>query len=258
MRLPKALQLPRLNGSSHPGQADMGTSVSNHGAAKTIPLRGWFAQTSEDFPRDLLALGRAKSCVAGETLYRAGDSSDDYYGVIRGVILLQGHFPHPDAVMFHMLHPGDWVGSVPVLANRVRYATASARTEAELLLIPGVELRALLRRKPQHALELSMDLAYHLDVALQVATDLLIRDSEARCAAALLRLGGCRRTGDHGTIASAEVPASQAELAMLTNTSRNTLNGVLGRFAEKGLITLSYRAVRIDDPVRLRQIADGG
>lgn len=45
---------------------------------------------------------------------------------------------------------------------------------------------------------------------------------------------------------------------MLTNTSRNTLDGVLGRFAEKGLITLSYRAVRIEDPALLRQIADGG
>lgn len=236
----------------------MGASARNRGAATTVPLRGWFAQTSEEYRRDLLALGRVKSCVPGETLYRAGDRSDDYYGIIRGVILLQGRFPHPDAVMFHMLHAGDWVGSVPVLTNRIRYATASARTEAELLLIPGDELRALLRRKPQHALELSMDLAYHLDVALQAAADLLIRDSEARCAAALLRLGGCRRTSDPGMNGPSEVPASQAELAMLTNTSRNTLNGALGRFAESGFITLGYRAVRIENPARLRQIADGG
>jgi CRP-like cAMP-binding protein len=89
-----------------------------------------------------------------------------------------------------MLRPGEWFGTVSLLLERGRRVTAVARTDVNLLRVPGDELRALLRRRPEWFTELGRDAIYNMDLAMQTAADLLIRDAAARCAAVLLRLAG--------------------------------------------------------------------
>lgn len=223
-----------------------------------IPIRGWLAEAAPEFRREFLALARPKSYPAGSTIYMAGDARPDVFGIRAGVVILHCRFTHPDAVMLHMLHAGDWVGTVPVLIERPRRVTAVARTDLELLRIPGDELRALLRRRPEWVRELAQDAVCYLDVAMQGAADLLIRDPAARCAAVLLRLGGRRWPGSPDANLLVEIPASQVELAMLCNVSRNTFSRVVNEFAAQRLVNIHYKSLTILDPATLRDIAGGG
>jgi CRP/FNR family transcriptional regulator, cyclic AMP receptor protein len=223
-----------------------------------FPLRGWFAESQPDFRQAIFALARAKTYAAGRVIYKAGDPGREIFGIRSGVVTLQGRFTHPDAVLLHMLRAGDWFGTVPMLAGRSRRVTAVARTDVELLLVPGEELQALLRRHPAWAAELGRDVVYFMDVALQGAADLLIRDASARCAAVLLRLAGRRWALGPDADMPSEIPASQSEIAMLCNVSRNTFSRVMREFTSIGLVTLGYRSLTVNDPAGLRAIADGG
>jgi len=55
-----------------------------------------------------------------------------------------------------------------------------------------------------------------------------------------------------------EIPALQDELAMQCNVSRNTFSRVVKEFASHRLVTLNYRTLTVDDPARLRVVADSG
>lgn len=221
-----------------------------------FPIRGWFAGSHLQFQRDFLMLARPKSFVAGDVIYQAGEAGGDVFGVCSGVVTMQCRFTHPDAVLLHLLWPGEWFGTVPVLAGRSRRITAVARTDVELLRVPGEELRALLRRRPEWSAELAHDAVHYMDLGMQIAADLFIHDASARCAAVLLRLGGRRWISSPDANFRAEIPASQSELAMFCNVSRNTFSRVVRDFASQGLVTLNYRYLTLNDPARLRVVAD--
>jgi CRP-like cAMP-binding protein len=93
---------------------------------------------------------------------------------------------------------------------------------------------------------------------MQIAVDLLIRDASARCAAVLLRLAGRRWISGPDADLPSEIPASQSELATLCNVSRNTFSRVVKEFSDRRLVTLNYRSLTVNDPARLRGIAEAG
>lgn len=223
-----------------------------------FPIRGWFAESPADFRRDFLALALPKSYAAGSVIFQAGEVGQDVFGVYSGVVTLQSRLTHPDAVLLHMVWPGEWFGTWSMLLGKGRRMSAIARTEVDLLRIPGDDLRALLRRRPQWHAELARDAVYGTDVAMQIAADLLIHNASARCAAVLLRLAGRRWASGPDAELPVEIPASQNELAMLCNVSRNTFSRVLKDLSSRGLLALGYRSLTLNDPARLRDIANTG
>ena len=86
---------------------------------------------------------------------------------------------------------------------------------------------------------------------------MLIRDSERRCAAVLLRMGGHRFAGPADSD-PVEVQLTQDELAGAANLSRNSVGAMLKRIAKRGLIELGYRGVTIRSPAMLRAFVDRG
>ena len=223
-----------------------------------FPIRGWFADCHPRFRRELLALARPKSCAAGSVIYQADEVGQDVFGITSGVVLLQCRFTHPDAVLLHMLRPGEWFGTLDLLPERGRRFTTIARTDVDLVRVPGDDLKALFQRHPEGFVKLAGFAAYGLDVATQCAADLLIKRAPARCAAGLLRLSGQRWGSRPEADLPSDIPASQAELAMLCNVSRKTFSRVIGEFSRAGLVTLGYRSLTVDAPARLRVVADAG
>ncbi|MBK6350557.1 MAG: Crp/Fnr family transcriptional regulator [Steroidobacteraceae bacterium] len=234
------------------------TKARGSSVPASFPIRGWFADSHPHFRRDLLALARPKSYAAGSVIFQAGELGQDVFGVSSGVVTMQSRLSHADAVLLHMLRPGEWFGTASALLERGRRITAVARTDVHLLRVPGDELRALLRRRPAWFAELGRDAIHNMDLAMQIATDLMIRDPSSRCAAVLLRLASRRWASGPEADTSSEIPASQAELAMLCNVSRNTFSRVVGEFSRRRLVVLNYRSLTVTEPARLRDIADSG
>ena len=229
------------------------------GVPGDFPIRGWLASCSPQFRREFLALARPKSVTAGSVMFRAGDIGRDLFGIVSGVVLLEARFTHPDAALLHMLRAGDWLGMLVWISERSpRFFSAVARTDVELLHVPASEMNALLKRHPEATAELFRSAIWAMEVALQCAADLLIKDASARCAAVLLRMAGRRWASDPQANLPSEIPASQAELAMLCNVSRKTFSRVVGEFSKLGLVTVGYKSLTVDDPAGLRLTAELG
>jgi hypothetical protein len=63
------------------------------------------------------------------------------------------------------------------------------------------------------------------DLTVTIASDLMIRDSDRRRAAAVLRLAGCRYARSRD-VTPVEVPLTQNELAGGANLSRNSVGTI--------------------------------
>ena len=90
-----------------------------------------------------------------------------------------------------------------------------------------------------------------------MAADLLIRDSERRCAAVLLRMAG-RRFADPDDTTPVDALLTQDELAGAANMSRNSVGTMLKRLAARGLIELGYRTMVVMSPAALRSFVEHG
>ena len=93
------------------------------------------------------------------------------------------------------------------------------------------------------------------NTAINVAADLMIRDTRRRCAASLLRIANCRFESPEDAD-QVDAPLSQDELAALSNMSRTTISTILRDLENDGLIKLGYRSVTVIHPGRLRALAD--
>jgi CRP/FNR family cyclic AMP-dependent transcriptional regulator len=162
-----------------------------------------------------------------------------------------------DTPIVHFAHPVFWFGYIPIVAAGPRRIAAAAKTSLWLGRVPQAAVRALLDQQPKWWREITRLSILYGDVAQNVAADLLIRDSERRCAAVLLRLGGRRFPGpdDNQSIA---VPITQDELAGAANLSRNSIGTMLQRLKERQLVEPGYRSMTICTPNALRAFVNQG
>lgn len=221
-----------------------------------VAWRGWFAECDQEFRRALLKLARRRSHPAQTVIYRAEEESHELFGVVSGYVEVQARVPHADAVFTHLIHAGHWFGAAPMTAGRPRRVTALSRTDVQLIYVVAEDLRDVLERHPAWWQQLGREVVYALDVMLQIASDLLIPDTTARCATVLLRFADRRSAHLKRFSTPSEIPATQTELAMACNVSRNTFNEVLRRFESAGWVQIGYRSIRVTDPAALLRLVE--
>lgn len=99
-------------------------------------------------------------------------------------------------------------------------------------------------------------LAEYGDMSAVIAADLLIRRSDQRLAATLLRFAGLRDPRKEAT-GHNSVPVTQAELADASNLSRNAAGTILRDMQASGWIEIEYRTIVLKDPLALRACMAG-
>ena len=119
-----------------------------------------------------------------------------------------------------------------MLPNRVE---AAARTTVLLARVSEQAIRWLLKKRPDWLKYFLQPAFLRSDFALDDAADLLIRDSERRCAAVLPRPSGLRFADPEGS-EPVIVSITQDELAGSANLSRSSVRTMLHRLAAQGLI----------------------
>ena len=216
---------------------------------------GWLSEASAEFREAILSRCSIEYVEAGNLIQTGGEEDGELIGLAQGIVEFRTVLGRADTPLMHLVYPVFWFGYIPILSGRPRSVAATARTDVQLVRVPHAEARALLDRRPdlwRHLMPLAINYG---DVASSVAADLLIRNSERRCAAVLLRLSGHRftnRQDRHG----AEIGITQEELAGAANLSHSSVHGILKRLADRGLVELRYRGLQILDPIALRAFAD--
>jgi CRP/FNR family transcriptional regulator, cyclic AMP receptor protein len=216
---------------------------------------GWLSQMPPGFRRAVQERVLFRAFKAEETIHIAGDDPAGMYGLVDGTIrvVLAGSEHGPYVV--HLLRPVTWFGEGPAIIDQPRPVSLRAARSVKILYLTQRAINEIAQLDPAYWKCFVVPLMGHLDTSMGALADLMIRNTDERLVAVLLRLGGCRSVDKEGPI---EVDVSQEEIATMANLSRSTAGSIMRRWELDGLLALGYGQVTILAPGRLRQrLGDG-
>jgi CRP-like cAMP-binding protein len=206
---------------------------------------GWLSRCPRDFQLAVLEVGRERSFAAKEFVYHLSDPPAGIFGVASGAFGIFAAAEVGEARLGHLLRPGGWFGEGPLFSGEPRRVAAQARVDGAVLALPLDAVNALYATNPawhRHFAALAFE---NLSVAISIITDLQLRRSEARLAAALLRAAG--RTVLAPRRKPMPVPLGQGELGEMANASRQVVNATLRQWQHAGWISVRYGEVVVHD-----------
>lgn len=231
----------------------MKSDIATHSAL--LINTGWLRHTPREFAEAFIAHCHWRSFAAGTGIQHAGEDGGIVAGIAHGSAVLTTSLSTPDSPVLHIMHPGDWFGYMPLFLPGARPNSIVARTDVTIAVMSQAEVEAFIAPMPQGWRYLAVLAARAANLATGIAADMMIRDSNRRCAAALLNVANCRR-GEPSSMPVLNAPLSQEELAAIANLSRTSISSILRDLEADGLIELGYRTVTLRDPARLRSLVD--
>ena len=221
-------------------------------AERILRRRGWLSVVPLPIQDALVARTRWVRIASGTTIALAGDEAGGMIGIATGSIaVIPGKAPEGMPVIDIRLAPF-WFGTRPMTSRRPRGFTLTARGETFAATVDDAAIAELTDLFPRFWHDLARQSDDIIDLAISGSSDLLIRDSQTRCVAVLLRIADRRYEGD----AAATIEVRQEELAAMANLSRQTAGHLLRDLESKGLIALGYRSVTVLAPHVLRAMVE--
>lgn len=188
----------------------------------------------------------------GETIYCIGDPAGGIYFICDGGMRVEIATGSDNIFIAHYLAPGMWFGEPSALTGQPRMVGVVAAQDSEMLHLSLPHLNQLTRADPEFLRHLAAITQIYLRTAIAAIADLMIRDTEIRFIATLLRLGGIRDGAPQA--GRFDVFFSQEEIAVMANVARTTANTILRKLEKSGLIEITYRRIAIVDGPRLRAL----
>jgi CRP-like cAMP-binding protein len=202
----------------------------------------------------LLSTAHRHRYPRGHVICHAGDPADALHLVEAGRLTVQVSSPDGDVAVLNILGPGDYFGELALLRRDWplhRTATVTTLEATETLAVARSEFEKLRARNPRVEQMLSWLLAEQVDKLSQRLLEALYLDVDQRVCLRLADLADTyRRENARGPIT---VPLTQEQLATLAGATRPTVNQVLRRLEERGIVTLGRGSIRIRDVRELRR-----
>jgi CRP/FNR family transcriptional regulator, cyclic AMP receptor protein len=214
-----------------------------------VPL---FSALAEDDLAQVAEVALPRKFGSGEVVFREGDASDTCY------VIRQGHAravrEHPDGRSITLAHfgPGDIFGELAMFDDERRSATVETLEETNAIAILGPDMRRLLR---EHA-EIAVKLITALGRRLRETNERLARQSfqtvQSRVAKVLSELVETARAEGAGD-GEVMITSTQAELAQLAGSSRESASRFLAVLERAGIISQGRGRLVVKDPAALER-----
>ena len=187
----------------------------------------------------------------GEVVFREGDSSDTCYVVRDGRARAVRTSRAGRTITLATFGPGDIFGELALFEDERRSATVEAVQRTSVVGVLGPDMRRLMT---EHA-EISSRLVIALGRRLRETNERLSRQSfqtvQSRVAVVLSQL--VAQEGDGGAGKDVLVRATQAELAQLAGSSRESASRFLAVLERAGVISQGRGRLVVHDPAALKQ-----
>ncbi len=215
---------------------------------------GWLAGQPPEFGNAIIAAATWRHYDAGDTLFSAGSRDGALTGIASGTAGIINANGPPDSPITHVVHPGWWLGFLPLVGSRTIDNTSVAQSPLLVASVGRTAFDRVIASNPVWWRCIAELCLTYGDIASNIAVDLMIRSSSRRCVATLLRLANCRFGPPPFTVTQALV--SQTDVASVANLSRNTTNQILAALESDGLIKRNYSRIDLLDVAALRAIVD--
>jgi CRP/FNR family transcriptional regulator len=191
-----------------------------------------------------------RSFRGGEVVFRENDDSDTCYVVRSGHARAVREHADGRQITLATFGPGDIFGELAMFDDERRSATVEAVDALDALGIPGVDMRALLARHPEIAVKLVISLGRRLRAANERLARQSFQTVQSRVAAVLAQLVEQARNEGAGE-RDVLLTATQAELAQLAGSSRESASRFLAVLERAGVISQGRGRLTVHDPAAL-------
>lgn len=202
--------------------------------------------------QEFLALGRRRRFARNEVVCHEGDPADALHLVLSGHLTIRVSLASGDVATINVLGPGSSFGELALLrADGARTATVAALEASETIAVPASAFEQLCRRRPEVQRMLSVILAERVDELSRRLLEMSYVSLDRRVHRRLVELAGSYGDGT----GPATVPLTQAQLADLTGGTRPTINQVLQRLVDQGIVEVGRGRIVVLDLARLERKA---
>jgi CRP/FNR family transcriptional regulator, cyclic AMP receptor protein len=210
-----------------------------------------FEQLAAGELSEVAAVAVPRSFAAGEAVFREGDASSTCYVVREGHARAIREHADGRQITLSTFGPGDIFGELAMFDDERRSATIEAIDDLDVLAILGSDMRRLMH---EHA-DIAVKLAVSLVRRLRAANERLARQSfqtvQSRVAAVLAQLVDQARSEGVGP-GDVEITATQADLAKLAGSSRESASRFLAVLERAGVISQGRGRLTVHDPDALQ------
>ena len=205
---------------------------------------------------ELLALARTarlRRFRRGEVIFHQGDPGDALFIVSQGRVKISLPSDAGDEAILATLRAGDFFGELALLDGAPRSASATALEPTETLVVPRERFRDAIETVPGFRDALFELLARELRRLTTHVEELHFLDMTGRLAARLARLAEEQGNAAPDGSMRLDGPYTQADLASMVGSTRQSVNKLLGMFAADGLLRLERDAIVVLDLEGLRR-----
>lgn len=190
-----------------------------------------------------------------EVIFHQGDPGDSLHVVATGAVKIVLPSPGGDEAIIATLQPGDFFGELALLDGAPHSATATAVEPVETLSLARTPFHHLLDEDRGLRMALLSGLAAELRRLTGHVEELHFLDLAGRLAMRLVRLAR-ERDPDAQREVRLDWPFTQSDLAAMIGGTRQSVNKLLSRLVDDGLLVIEHDTLVIRDVQALAERAE--
>ncbi|HWF25378.1 MAG TPA: Crp/Fnr family transcriptional regulator [Solirubrobacteraceae bacterium] len=188
----------------------------------------------------------------GEVIFREGDESDTCYVVRSGHARAVREHSDGRSITLANFGPGDIFGELSMFDSERRSATVETLDAMEAIAILGPDMRRLLGLHSDIAVKLVIALGRRLRETNERLTRQSFQTVQSRVAAVLAQLVAAAQAEGAGE-GDVVITSTQADLAQLAGSSRESASRFLAVLERAGIITQGRGRLTVHDPAALER-----
>ena len=223
-------------------------------AQETADLLGKVELFSDLSPEELERLAEVavpRSYDAGEIIFRAGDTGDTCYVLRSGSVKVTRRHTDGRAITLAELRPGQIFGELAMFSGEERSATVETLEPTTALALLAGDVRRTLADHPEIAVKMLAGLADRLRNANERIARQSFQTVAGRVANVLIGQVAARQAEGDGE-SDVLIRATQADIAQLAGSSRESASRFLATLERAGVVTCGRGKVVVHDPAALR------
>ena len=187
-----------------------------------------------------------------QVIFREGDESDTCYIVAEGHARALREHSDGRTIALARFGPGDIFGELAMFDDERRSATVEAMDELHAFAVMSADMRRLMREHPDIAVKLVTSLGRRLRAANERLARQSFQTVQSRVASVLSGLVEQARA-EGATERDVLVTATQAELAQLAGSSRESASRFLAVLERAGIVSQGRGRLTVHDPAALQR-----
>jgi CRP/FNR family cyclic AMP-dependent transcriptional regulator len=211
-----------------------------------------FAGLSERDLEELAQVAVPRSWLPGEAVFREGDTGDTCYVIRSGSVRVTRRHSDGRQITLAELRQAEVFGELAMFGGETRSATVEAVEPTSGVAILAGDLRRTMLAHPDIAVAMLGGLADRIRAANERLARQTFQTVEGRVASALLgQVEALSVESEEGAPREVLIRATQAQIAQLSGSSRESASRFLAKLERAGVITTGRGKILVHEPAAL-------